>query len=86
MRNSSARSGPAMREYLIAFLQALETALPPPPNHHHAIVIDHFGRLALWIEGREMAVWIDEGDLDKPVEQLVRECCAVVIGKDVMNG
>jgi len=78
-----------MREQLIAFLKALEAAIPPAvPLTHHPIFFasdlqDGTDRLALSVNGR--VLFLDDGDLEKPVDQLVRECCAIAIGRETAH-
>jgi hypothetical protein len=65
-----------MREYLIEFFKALQVAMPGVTPQLYLLGDD---RLALQIDLQ--VVFIDDGDFDMPVEKLVRECCAIAIGK-----
>jgi hypothetical protein len=65
-----------MREYLIEFFKALQVAMPGAMPQLYLVGAD---RLALQLNLQ--VLFIDEGDFDMPVEQLVRECCAIAIGK-----
>lgn len=77
---------PDPREYLMALLHALENAVPPPVGQHHAIYLARYGseaggwepRLALSMAGPDKVLFIDEGDLAKPIDVLVRECIGVL--------
>lgn len=72
-----------MRETLLDFLKALEAAIPPPKGCHHALTFAQYGsdadgwqdRLALQINdaGRFHCFFIDPGDFDKGIPELVSE-------------
>jgi hypothetical protein len=59
---------------------------PPPVGHHHAIYLARYGseaggwepRLALSMAGPNKVLFIDDGDLAKPIDVLVRECVSVL--------
>lgn len=62
--------------HIAAFLQALEQRFTPPPDQRHCLFFDaEFKRLALRIAARAPldSIYLDAGDLDKPVEQLLAE-------------
>lgn len=76
-----------MRAYLLQLLKTLEQRLVPPAGHH-AITYGQYGndvlgwedRLALHVRRptQNITLFLDEADLEKPIEQLVedivREC------------
>lgn len=79
-----------MTAYLLAFLRALEIAIPPAPGFHHVISIASLGapegrdQLALYVRplvtaGRETEIIFDPDDFSKPIDQLVAECCEVYV-------
>lgn len=62
--------------HVAAFLQALEQRFTPPPGDRHCLFFDaEFGRLALRIAARQPmdSIYLDDGDLAKPVDQLLAE-------------
>jgi hypothetical protein len=72
-----------MREQLLEFLKALETAIPPPEKCHHAITYAQYGsdehgwkdKLALQIGhgGKFHCFFIEPGDFEKPAKTLIDE-------------
>ena len=75
-----------IRPYLMTFLRALEHAVPPPVGQTHSIFLGRVGseaaewdyRLAVFVRGPDMPLYIDDGDFAKPIKQLVDECLGVL--------
>jgi hypothetical protein len=73
-------------------LRSITTKLPPPANHRHglALVDDRFAVIvALQVSddrGRSwQAIYLDDGDMVKPLDQLVDEITALVVGRMETN-
>lgn len=77
-----------MKEKLLAFLKALEAAVPVSGGRHHSITFNQFGSDSVgWEDKLGLHVWIpnghagapvqtfflEDGDLEKPVDILVAE-------------
>lgn len=65
-----------MNAYLIAFLTALEEALPPTPGTRHVLHVDRGAFLCIALSGR-LPVYVEDGDLGKPVGELVAEIAEI---------
>lgn len=76
----------AARTFMIEFLLALEAAMPAPNGCTHSVSVGHAQgavHLILWVaisKDHSRPVFIHGGDFDKPIDQLVRECLAVLAG------
>jgi hypothetical protein len=73
------------RARVMAFLAALDEAIPPPPHCMHYIGLPTMStgerRLTVWVVKPDRvahAIFIDDGDLEKPPEALARECLAIL--------
>lgn len=74
---------PDEKDKLLAFMVALEAAIPPPEKCRHSLSRFSYGsnetgwedRLALQLNdgGEFRAYFFEMGDLEKPVDELVRE-------------
>lgn len=74
-------------EHLIGFLKELEAQIPPAQDRRHVLHWGQYGSdlsgwkdklcLTLNVHGKPVLIFIEEGDLGKPIPQLVaevREC------------
>ena len=74
-------------EHLVAFLKELEAQIPPAQDRRHVLHHGSYGsELAGWkdklcltlnVHGKPVLLFLEEGDLGKPIPQLVaevREC------------
>lgn len=69
---------------LIAFLAALDAAIPPPENCRHGLTLNN-GRLALNVRTPHywQTFYLDTGDLDAPaasIAHVVAECARAEAG------
>ena len=76
---------------VIAFLIALERALTPPRGQHHVLFASDYNTESGWqpclflqVAARQPVepIQIQDGDLAKPIEQLVDEVTALVLRAD----
>lgn len=70
------------------FLAAMERAVPPPSRLRHSVALaseDGYPKLALLIAtgGKPRVLYLDDGDLAKPVDTLVSECVEVLAAAQV---
>jgi hypothetical protein len=75
-----------MKTYLLAFLQALEVALPCPPGAHHSITRNRYGsdetgwidelELHVHIDGTVYTYFLDDADFTKSIGDFVAEIVA----------
>lgn len=71
------------RDYLMTFLAAMEREIPPPGGQRHTLALSIENgeiRLALQVATRDKPriIYIDEGDLSKPIPLLATECVSVL--------
>lgn len=76
-----------MKEKLFQFLKALERALVPPSGCHHSITYNQYGNdtdgweerlgLHVWTENSCRTLFVIDGDLERPAEDLVAEVVAL---------
>lgn len=66
--------------HVAAYLKALEDFLPPPRGRHYTLEFAEFGNDVAGFErtlclrvGQAEPIYLDQGDLEKPVEQLLQE-------------
>jgi hypothetical protein len=71
-----------MKEKLLQFLKALEHAIVPPAGYHHSITYslhdgEEYLRLGVWTQDSTRLLFLADGDLEKPVDELVAEIQAL---------
>lgn len=78
MRRGFAADMNDSREYLMTFLRSIAAALPPSAGTHYELVLATDARgdaqLCLAMSSTNIGIYLDPGDLEKPVGQLVDEC------------
>jgi hypothetical protein len=71
------------QEYLLQFLNRLESRIPPAPSKHHAITFARYGnetdgwedklQLVVNNKGRLISLFLYSTDLEKKIPELVQE-------------